>query len=120
MLTSPLKFLTDEDFDNHVLRGVRRRLPDLEIVRVQDVGLSGVADPIILEWADQQGYVLLTHDFSTMPSHVHDRFQANQSIAGVVEVPQAMAIGQTIEEIVMIAVCMTPEECVNQVLYLPL
>jgi hypothetical protein len=119
-LASPLRFLTDEDFDNQVLRGIRRQLPDLEIVRVQDVGLSGVEDPIILEWAYRYGYVLLTHDFSTMPGHVNDRFRANQSIAGVIEVPQTVAIGWAIEEIVLIAVCMLPDECVNQVLYLPL
>ena len=120
MSVSQIRFLTDEDFDNHVLRGIRRWLPDLEIVRVQDIGLSNVADPIILEWADQYGYVLLTHDFSTMPGHVNNRFQANQTIAGVIDVPQTMAIGQAIDEIVMIAVCMSTEECVNRILYLPL
>ena len=55
-----------------------------------------------------------------MPGHVNDRFQVNQSIAGVIEVPQTMAMGRAIEEIVMIAVSMSSEECVNRVLYLPL
>jgi hypothetical protein len=38
------KLLTDEDFDNRILRGLLRRLPELDIVRVQDVGLGGEHD----------------------------------------------------------------------------
>ena len=44
-----LRFLTDEDFNGRVLAGVLRRLPDLDIVRVQDVGLRTLDDTFILE-----------------------------------------------------------------------
>ena len=36
-----LRFLADEDFDNDIVRGMLRRLPTMDIVRAQDVGLSG-------------------------------------------------------------------------------
>jgi len=45
-----IKLLIDEDFDNDILRGVLRRRPKLDIVRVQDVGLSGADDPAVLDW----------------------------------------------------------------------
>ena len=32
-----MKFAVDEDFNNRILRGVLRRQPRLDIVRVQDV-----------------------------------------------------------------------------------
>jgi hypothetical protein len=35
-----------------------RRKPDLNIVRVQDAGLSGADDPTVLERAAQQGRVI--------------------------------------------------------------
>jgi predicted nuclease of predicted toxin-antitoxin system len=57
-----LKFLADENFDNTIVRGLFRRHPKLDIVRVQDVGLSGKDDPTVLEWAAQEGRILLTHD----------------------------------------------------------
>jgi hypothetical protein len=41
-----LTFLADENFHRAIVRGLLRRKPDLDIVRVQDVGLSGVDDPI--------------------------------------------------------------------------
>ncbi|AIE73404.1 MULTISPECIES: hypothetical protein [unclassified Synechocystis] len=44
-----LRFLADENFDNTILRGLFRRNASLDILRIQDVGLSGQADPVILE-----------------------------------------------------------------------
>lgn len=57
-----LKFLADENFDNTIVRGLFRRNPTRDIVRVQDVGLIGKDDPTILKWAAQEGRILLTHD----------------------------------------------------------
>jgi hypothetical protein len=44
-----LRLAADENFNNDVVRGVRRRSPSVDIVRVQDEGLSGADDPTILE-----------------------------------------------------------------------
>jgi hypothetical protein len=44
-----LRLLADENLNNAILRGLRLRNPDLDIVRVQDVGLSGAEDPAVLE-----------------------------------------------------------------------
>lgn len=43
------RFLADENFNNQIVRGVLRQSPDVDIVRAQDVGLSGVDDPTLLE-----------------------------------------------------------------------
>lgn len=44
-----MKFLADENFDNNIIRSLLRRQPDIDVVRVQDVGLSGKDDPTILD-----------------------------------------------------------------------
>ena len=61
-----LRFAADENFNNDIVRGLRRRKPELDIVRVQEAGLSGAVDPDVLEWAAREGRVLLTHDVATM------------------------------------------------------
>ena len=61
-----LLLVSDENFNNDIVRGLLRRDPALDIVRVQDVGLRGEEDPLILEWAAQEGRVVLTHDAATM------------------------------------------------------
>ncbi|MBU2609951.1 MAG: DUF5615 family PIN-like protein, partial [Chloroflexi bacterium] len=46
-----LRLAADENFNNDIVRGLLRRKPDLDIVRIQDVGLSAADDPTMLEWA---------------------------------------------------------------------
>ena len=68
-----LRFAADENFNNDIVRGLRRRKPELDIVRVQEAGLSGAVDPDVLEWAAREGRVLLTHDVATMTRHAYER-----------------------------------------------
>jgi len=115
-----IKFVADEDFDNRILRGLLRHQPDLEIVRLQDTLLAGADDPTILEWAAQERRVLLTHDISTMTGHAYARIRAGKPIAGIIEVPQSLPIGQAISDLLTIVQCSFPEELENQIQYLPL
>jgi hypothetical protein len=46
-----LRLVSDEDVHDDIIRGLRRREPTLDIVRVIDVGLGHTPDPTILEWA---------------------------------------------------------------------
>jgi predicted nuclease of predicted toxin-antitoxin system len=61
-----MKLLADENLDNTIIRGLLRRNPIIDILRVQDVGLSGVDDPAVLAWAADDNRILLTHDVATI------------------------------------------------------
>ena len=65
-----LRLAADENFNGDIVRGLLRRNPKLDIVRVQDVGLSGADDPSVLQWAADQGRVIVTHDISTLAKHL--------------------------------------------------
>ncbi len=115
-----IRLAADEDFNNNIVRGLLRRKPDLDIVRIQDVGLSGADDPAVLEWCAREGRVLLTHDVSTMTRHAYARVDAGQSMPGVFEVHQTLSIGRVIEDILLLAECSLEGEWEGQVRYLPL
>jgi hypothetical protein len=115
-----LRFAVDENFNNDIVRGVRRRNPAVDLVRVQDVGLSATTDPVILEWAAQSGRVLLTHDVSTMTRYAYDRVREGKPMPGVFEVGRHVPIGVAIEEIVLLAERSLGNEWQGQVRYLPL
>ena len=115
-----IRFLTDEDFISAILDGVRRRLPDLDIVRTQDVGLRTFRDEHILEFAAAENRILLTHDVATMRRHANARIIARLPMPGVLEISQNYPIGAAINEIVMVAECSPPEEWNNLVQRLPL
>lgn len=49
------------------------RQPDLDLVRVQDVGIQGIDDPTILSWAAENKRIVITHDIATMPDFAYER-----------------------------------------------
>ena len=115
-----LRLLADENFNNQIIRGILRRNPDVDIVRVQDMGLIEADDPTVLEWAAQQGRVVLTHDVATMTNFAYDRMQAGLAMPGLFEVSRRVSVGLAIEEILLIAECSLEGEWEGQVRFLPL
>jgi Domain of unknown function (DUF5615) len=115
-----LRLATDEDFNNRIVRGVLRRLPELDLVRVQDVGLAGKIDTEIPEWGASEGRVLFTYDVSTMQPFAYQRVAAGLPMPGVFEVSQDLPIGPAIEEILLLAECSKENEWEGQIRFLPL
>ena len=115
-----IRFAADEDFNADIVRALRRRLPELDIIRVQDVGLSGADDPTVLALAASDARVVLTHDVSTMTQHALDRMALGQAMPGVIAVHQRLPLGQAIEDLVLAATCSGAEDWAGQVQYLPL
>ena len=112
--------LADENFNNNIVRGVRLRDPDIDLVRVQDVGLSGADDPTVLEWAAEQQRILLTHDVATITAFAYERVRAGQPMPGVLEVGRSVAVRSAIDDIVLLASCSEDGEWEGKVQYLPL
>lgn len=115
-----LRLAADENFNNAIVRGLLRRAPDLDIIRVQDAGLSGADDPTILEWAAGECRVLLTHDVSTITRYAYERVDAGRPMPGVFEVGRSVPIGRAIDDIHLLAECGLDGEWEGQVRYLPL
>jgi hypothetical protein len=114
------RLAADENLNNDIVRGLLRRQPDLDIIPVQDTELSGVDDPTVLEWAAQEGRVLLTHDVSTITKHAYECVRAGQPMPGVFEVSRTAPIGRAIEDLLLLAECSFDDEWEGQVRYLPL
>lgn len=115
-----LRLITDENFDGSIVRGLLRHLDHLDLVRVQDVGLSAAPDPTVLGWAAAQGRVLLSHDRDTLPKFAYDRVRAGEPMPGVFLVSDFMPVGQAIDELTIAIECFPPDECDNLVTFFPL
>ncbi len=115
-----LRLAADENFNNNILRGLLRRNPALDIVRIQDTPLSGADDPAVLEWTANEGRVLLTHDVTTITHFANERIRAGLPMPGVFEVDSFAHIGQLIEDILLLAELSLDKEWENRIGYLPL
>jgi hypothetical protein len=115
-----LRLAADENFSGRIVRGLRRSVPALDLVRVQDAGLLGAGDAAVLEWAAREGRMLLSHDVRTLTACAYARVWTGQRMPGVVEVGRRVPIGQAIEVLVLLVEAGLEGEFEGQVLYLPL
>lgn len=115
-----LRFLSDEDFNGHVLQALLRRDPSLDVVRAQDVGLISKPDPDVLDWAATAGRVVLTRDRGTMTRHARDRIRAGLPMPGVVVTRDSLPVQLQVQDILIVANCSLPGELSDQVVFLPI
>ncbi len=115
-----LRFVTDENFDGHILHGLLQRNQGVDVVRVQDTVLLGADDPTVLDWAAREGRVLLTHDVRTMIDYAYARVIAGQAMPGIVAVSRSVSKRQAIADILLLVEGSREGEWDGQVVYLPL
>jgi hypothetical protein len=115
-----IRLLADEDFNNDILRGLLRRISRVDMARVQDVGLTGADDATVLAHAAAAGRVLLSHDVSTLIAEAFERVRAGIAMPGVIAVAQSTAVGEAIDDLVLVLECSTPDDWSSQVRYVPL
>lgn len=115
-----LRLLADENLDGNIVRGLLRRLPATDLVRVQEVGHSGLPDLEILAWAAAERRVVVTHDVATMTRFAYERVGAGLQMPGVIQIVHSASIGQAVDELVFVTEYHGETEMEGQVLYLPL
>ena len=115
-----LRLLADENFNGDIVRGLLLRQPDLDIVRVQDVGHTGVDDPDVLAWAAENNRIVLTHDRATMSDYAYERVAAGQRMAGVFILNDRFPVGRAIEEILLLVACTEQAEWSGRAVHVPL
>jgi hypothetical protein len=114
-----LRLLSDEDFPGAVVNGLLQRVPDLDLVRVQDVGLMGTPDPDILEWAAANDRILVSGDRSTLSVYAWDRVAGGLFMPGVFLLRRSTSVARAIDALELIALSSEHHEWVNQVVYIP-
>jgi hypothetical protein len=97
-----------------------RRLPHLDIVRVQDAGLRSADDPTVLAWAADEGRVLLTHDVNTLIESAYERIARGERVPGICAVPQEVPVSTAIEDALLLIQCSLEGEWEGQVRYIPI
>lgn len=115
-----LRLLADENFNGDILRGMLLSQPDLDIVRVQDVGLASADDPEVLAWAAEHNRIVLTHDRATMPDFAFRRVALGHVMPGVFALNDRFPVGLAIQELLLMIACTEPADWSGRVVYLPI
>lgn len=111
-----LRLATDADVNEDIVSGLFLPFPELDLLRSRDVIGADAADPNVLEWAASDGRVLITNDRRTMTKHVWERKAEGKPVPGVVFTTLTQPVGAAIDDILLIAFCMSEEEIADRVL----
>ena len=115
-----LDFLTDEDFDGRLTKALLTRVPGVNLVRVQDVGLMHTPDPDILAWAAAESRIVLTRDRNTMTGFALARVRAGDPMPGLFVVDQQAPLGRILNDLEVMAVASEMDEWRDQIIFVPL
>ena len=115
-----LRILLDENFNQRILRGLLRKMPNLDYVIAQEVELGGLDDERVLNWAAMEKRIVLTHDVNTIPKFGYVRIEDEKSMPGIFVIPDLLPIGQAIEELYVNIECSESDDWNNQIIHLPL
>ena len=110
--------LTDENLSGPIIQAIQQSEADLDLVRVQDIGLMGADDRRLLEWAAEQDRVLLTHDRETVPHFAYERIRRGEEVIGVVVINDQVAPGQIVPKILSLIVQKDMDQFNNRVFFL--
>ncbi len=115
-----LRLASDADVHGEIIRGLRRRLPEIDLVRAQDALLEGTHDSEVLAWAAAENRILITNDRNTMVGFAYQRVAVAEPVPGLIATTNAQSIGSAIDDILLIVEYMAEEEIRDQVVvFLP-
>jgi hypothetical protein len=116
-----LRLGSDADVRGEVIRGLRRRLPEIDLVRAQDALPEGTPDHEVLAWAAGENRIRITNDRNTMIGFAYRRVAAGEPVPGLIAMTNQQAIGAAIDDILVVTEYMPEEEIKDQiVVFLPL
>jgi len=92
-----LRLASDADVHGGIIRGLRRRLPEINLVRVHDALPVGAPDSQVLAWAAAEDRVLITNDRNTIVGFARERVAAGHSMPGIIASTNEQSIGSAIK-----------------------
>ena len=95
-----VRFQADADFNQNIVRAVRRRDSAIDFQTAHEARLYGVDDDVVLAQAAEEGRLLVSHDYRTMPTHFAI-FVTTRTSAGVLLVSQALPLAEVVEDLLL-------------------
>jgi len=117
-----IRYLLDENV-NPILRfALLLNEPNLIVWQVGMLSTPalGTLDPEILIWCEENDFILVTNNRKSMPVHLADHLATNRRATGILILNAELSIGETVNELLLIASASSAEEYYDQIIFLPI
>src|SRR5262245_2253020 len=116
-----VRYLLDENVDPVYCVQLNRQKPELTVWAVGDPGApkKSTLDPEILRWCEDHKFVLVTNNRASMPLHLADHLAEGRHVPGIFILNSGMGIGETIDELILVAMASFKDEFQDRITYLP-
>lgn len=115
-----VRLFIDHDVTEIITQGILDHFDGVDLIRAKDVGLAEVADDKLLNWAAENGRVIVSSDTKTMIDAANDRLRVGLPMLGLIVVRQSVAFRVAIEDLAAVSLCSEPHEWLGRVEFLPL
>ncbi|HVS36898.1 MAG TPA: hypothetical protein VMS17_15165 [Gemmataceae bacterium] len=116
------RYLLDEHLPVWWPRAIVKRHPSLTVWCIGDVGVPprGTADPLILEWCEVNGFLLVTDNRASLPGHLADHLARGRHVAGILTIHRTIPIRVLADDLATLAGAGLPGDFDDQIRHLPL
>jgi predicted nuclease of predicted toxin-antitoxin system len=112
------RFIADADFNEKIIRAVRRREPAIDFLDASDGGTRGLSDPEVLALAAATGRILVSHDRNTILGHF-DEFCRKHHSPGPITVRQKANRKLVVDSLILIWAASSADEWNNVAIFVP-
>jgi len=94
----------------------------MDVWRVGDPGApeTGTLDPAILEWCEENAFILVTGNRKSMPRHLQEHLAQNRHVPGILLLNRSSGVGEIIDDLLVIWGASDLDEYQDTMVYLPL
>ncbi|MBD2611665.1 MAG: DUF5615 family PIN-like protein [Nostoc sp. ZfuVER08] len=117
-----LQYLIDENVNPIYPNQIRLREPDItiKVVGESETPPKSTLDPEILYWCEDNNFILVTNNRTSMPVYLADHIAVNRHVPGIFILNPNLSIGENIEELIILALASEDDEYQDRIIYLPL
>jgi hypothetical protein len=117
-----LKYLIDENVNPLYPNQIRQLEPAIviKVVGEPETPPRSTLDPEILYWCEENNFVLVTNNRTSMPVHLVDHIALGRHVPGIFILNPNLSVGENLEELILAALASKEDEYQDRIVYLPL
>ena len=116
------RFLIDENISPRYRTQLLYHEPSLMVLVIGDEGAppKSTPDPKILEWCEQNQFILITNNRRSMPQHLEDHLAAGHHMPGIFTINLEVPMRKIIDQLLLIVGASDADEYIDWITYIPL